>query len=68
MLKAILRYLFFIIPSSFLRGLEFIIFDKEEVISAHFVVQDQYDKEIEKRKILLEHLERCRKQVFKKGN
>lgn len=54
-------------PSSFLRGLEFIIFDREEIISTGYTVQDQEDKAIKERKVLLEHLERCWKEVRKKG-
>lgn len=67
MLKALIRYLFFTVPGTFLRGLEFVLFDREEIVSSGFTVQDQENKALEERRILLEHLERCRKQIYKKG-
>lgn len=68
MIKALIRYLFFSMPQVFIRGLEFILFDKDEIIATAFTVQDQYNKTVEERRILLEHLERCRRQIYKKGN
>jgi hypothetical protein len=67
MIKALLRYIFFIIPSYLIRGLEFILFDKEQVVDLRLFTQDRVDKREEERRILLEHLENCRRQVYKKG-
>ena len=67
MIKALLRYIFFSIPAIFIRGLEFILFDREEIVDIRLLVQDQYDKAAEERRILLEHLENCRRQIYKKG-
>lgn len=61
MLKALIRFIFFTSIGSFIRGLEFIIFDKEEIISTGFTVQDQYNKRLEERRILIEYLENCRR-------
>lgn len=66
MLKALIRFIFFTSIGSFIRGLEFIIFDKEEIISTGFTVQDQYNKRLEERRILIEYLENCRRQIYKK--
>lgn len=53
MIYALMRYLFFEIPSAFLRGLAFIFFDKEEIIGTAFYLQaetetDRYKKNYRK--------------------
>jgi hypothetical protein len=67
MLRALLRYLLFEVPVGFIKGLSFIIFDKDEIIGTHFTVDDQVDKAAEENRILVNYLNRCRKQVYKKG-
>lgn len=62
MIYALIRYLFFEIPSAFIRGLTFIIFDKEEIISTSFTCRRRR-KPINKKAILEHYLERRRKQV-----
>ena len=44
MLRALLRYLLFEVPVGFLKGLAFIIFDKDEIVGTHFTVEDQKNK------------------------
>jgi hypothetical protein len=67
MLRALLRYLLFEVPVGFIKGLSFILFDKEEIMNTSFTVQDQISKEAEENRILVEYLNRCRKQIYKKG-
>jgi hypothetical protein len=56
-------------PSSFLEGLSYILFDKEEIISTNYEVR-KLRKPIKKEAILRHYLEQCYKQVNKeqKGN
>lgn len=60
MLRALLRYLFFTVPGIFLRGLEYILFDKNEITFAYFIYQDQENKDKKEHNILLKYLEKCR--------
>lgn len=62
MIYALMRYLFFEIPSAFLRGLAFIFFDKEEIIGTAFTCRRRR-RPIDTKKIIANYLERCRKQV-----
>ena len=62
MIGALIRYVLFEIPSAFLRGLVFIIYDKEEIVGTAFTVRRRR-KRIDKQKILADYLELCRKQV-----
>lgn len=62
MIYALIRYILFEIPSAFLRGLVFIIFDKEEIIGTAFTVRRRR-KPIDKQAILVNYLENCRRQV-----
>lgn len=61
MLRALLRYLFFTVPEYFLRGLEFILFDADEINNVYFTVQEQENKDIKERRVLLNYLEKCRR-------
>ena len=67
MLRALLRYLLFEVPVGFIKGLAFIIFDKDEIVGTHFTVEDQKNKAEMENKILVDYLNRCRKQIYKKG-
>ena len=67
MFRALLRYLFFTCPGVFLRGLEFIVFDKEEITQTYFDTEDQKNKQDEENRILINYLEQCRKQIYKRG-
>lgn len=67
MIYALLRYLVFEIPSAFLRGLAFICFDKEEIIGTAFTCRRRR-KPINKKAILTNYLEECRKQVQQQDN
>ena len=62
MIYALIRYLLFEIPSAFLRGLAFILFEKDEITGAVFTCR-KIKKPINKQAIITKYLERCRKQV-----
>lgn len=62
MIYALLRYLFIEVPAAFLKGLGFVIFDKDEIIGTTFICR-RIRKPIDKNAILAEYLERCRKLV-----
>ena len=66
MFRALIRFLFFEIPLSVLSGLSYIFFDGDEIIGCGFKVQDQINKRDKENKVLVDYLNRCRKQVYKK--
>jgi len=62
MFLALIRFILFETPSAFLRGLAFIIFDKEEIIGERFDCR-RLRKKINKEQILKNYLEKCYKQL-----
>ena len=70
MIKALIRFLFFLIPTVILRGLGCIILDKIEIVHIDLnwrKIKPKKTKQEEKRNILLEYLKDCHKQEFKEG-
>ena len=67
MIKALIRFILFEIPAAICCGLTYIILDKKEIVNTEFYTKDQNNKQIEQRRILLEYLESCHKQVYKRG-
>jgi hypothetical protein len=64
MFKALIRFILIIMPSAFLSGLAFIIFDKEEITGTVFNVRRQWRPNIKKR-VLEKYLNDCYKHVHK---
>lgn len=67
MLRAIIRFLFFVTPISFMSGLSFILFDNEEVIGTALKTQERRNPLKFRQKVLKHYLERCYKQVHEGG-
>lgn len=65
MLRAILRFLI-ISHISFLNGLVWVLFDRGEITGIEFYVVEQKSKKKNEQDVLLKHLKKCQKQVYKK--
>ena len=63
MFRALLRYLLFEVPTAFISGLTYILFEREEIISTQFKVRKQKRSDF-KRRILIDYLEKCYRQVY----
>lgn len=64
MIIALLRFIFFIMPTAFLSGLSWILFDRQEILNTNFSVRRLRDKQY-KDKILKDYLEKCYRKVHK---
>lgn len=64
MILALLRFFLFVMPTAFLSGLSWILFDRQEVITARFDVRRLRDPQ-HKEKIIKSYLEKCYKNVHK---
>lgn len=67
MLKAIIRFVFFVTPINFMSGLSFILFDNEDVIGTALKTQERRNVSNFRKQVLSTYLERCHKQVFEGG-
>lgn len=65
MIFALIRFIFFVIPISIQSGLNYIFFDGEDVIEVLLQTQKRKDMNAIRRKVLENHLEKCRRQVYK---
>ena len=63
MLRALLRFILFEIPITFISGLTYILYDREEIISTQFKVRKQKRKDF-KRRVLADYLDKCYKEVY----
>jgi hypothetical protein len=63
MFRALLRYLLFELPTAFISGLTYILFEREEIISTQFKVRKQKRSDF-KRRILIDYLDKCYRQVY----
>ena len=67
MIKALIRYIFFVIPVLFLSGLTFILFDKKEVLGGSFTIRRRWRPDI-KKQVLESYLNKCYKVVSEENN
>lgn len=63
MLRALLRFILFEIPITFISGLTYILYDREEIISTQFKARKQKRKDF-KRRVLADYLDKCYKEVY----
>ena len=63
MFRALLRFILFEMPITFISGLTYILYDREEIISTQFKVRKQKRSDF-KRRILIDYLEKCYRQVY----
>ena len=62
MLRALLRFILFEMPITFISGLTYILYDREEIISTQFKARKQKRKDF-KRRVLADYLDKCYKEV-----
>ena len=62
MLRALLRFILFEMPITFISGLTYILYEKEEIISTQFKVRKQKRKDF-KRRVLIDYLDKCYREV-----
>ena len=67
MIKALIRYIFFVAPVLFLSGLVLILFDKKEVLGGNFTIRRQWRPDI-KKQVLESYLNKCYKVVSEENN
>lgn len=63
MLRALLRFILFEMPITFISGLTYILYDREEIISTQFKARKQKRKDF-KRRVLADYLDKCYKEVY----
>ena len=63
MLRALLRFILFEMPITFISGLTYILYDREEIISTQFKARKQKRKDF-KRRVLADYLDICYKEVY----
>ena len=63
MLRALLRFILFEMPITFISGLTYILYDREEIISTQFKARKQKRKDF-KRRVLADYLDKCYRQVY----
>ena len=63
MLRALLRFILFEMPITFISGLTYILYDREEIISTQFKARKQKRKDF-KRRVLVDYLDKCYRQVY----
>jgi hypothetical protein len=63
MLRALLRFILFEMPITFISGLTYILYDREEIISTQFKVRKQKRSDF-KRRVLADYLDKCYKEVY----
>ena len=63
MLRALLRFILFEIPITFISGLTYILYDREEIISTQFKARKQKRKDF-KRRVLADYLDKCYREVY----
>jgi hypothetical protein len=63
MLRALLRFILFEMPITFISGLTYILYDREEIISTQFKVRKQKRSDF-KRRVLIDYLDKCHKEVY----
>ena len=69
MIKAIIRFLIFQIPSIISTGLEYILFESREVIQVEFILKKQKPKQKDNdKKVLEKYLKSCFDIVNKEEN
>ena len=71
MLKEVIRFLFFQMPSIFLSGLAYIMFDKQEIWDVRYSLKKQKSKKTKKQQeqeMLIKYLERCKAEEMNNGN
>lgn len=69
MIKAIIRFLIFQIPSIISTGLEYILFENREVIQVEFILKKQNPKQKDNdKKVLEKYLKSCFDIVNKEEN
>lgn len=69
MIKAIIRFLIFQIPSIISTGLEYILFENREVIQVEFILKKQKPKQKDNdKKVLEKYLKSCFDIVNKEEN
>ena len=69
MIKAIIRFLIFQIPSIISTGLEYILFESREVIQVEFILKKQEPKQKDNdKKVLEKYLKSCFDIVNKEEN
>lgn len=69
MIKAIIRFLFFLIPSTIIEGLTYILFERAEVIGTTLTLRKRWrpNQENIRKRILEDYLNKCFKQVNKES-
>lgn len=71
MLKEVIRFLFFQMPSIFLSGLAYIMFDKQEIWDVRYSLKKQKaskTKKQQEQEMLIKYLKRCRAEEYNNGN
>ena len=63
MFRALLRFILFELPTAFISGLTYILYEREEIISTQFKVRKQKRSDF-KRRILVDYLDKCYRQVY----
>ena len=63
MFRALLRFILFELPTAFISGLTYILYEREEIISTQFKVRKQKRSDF-KRRILIDYLDKCYRQVY----
>lgn len=63
MLRALLRFILFEMPITFISGLTYILYDREEIISTQFKARKQKRKDF-KRRVLADYLDKCYREVY----
>ena len=67
MLRALLRFILFEMPITFISGLTYILYDREEIISTQFKARKQKRKDF-KRRVLADYLDKCYREVHESEN
>ena len=63
MFRALLRFILFEMPITFISGLTYILYDREEIISTQFKARKQKRKDF-KRRVLADYLDKCYREVY----